>query len=287
MLENSPVVDGVTFFEYIRGGRSRRDLSRDPQVVEKAIAAVYNDPTMDWSLYSAYRPCQQFNPTSLAHIRLPRNPVDILKHFKKDLLEQVKSFVSAFKQSGRGNIDDWDWERFPVAELLFRVHPDLLQLAVGAVISSQSEMILSGESFQLGVPVIDDAINIRDSDDDSGESISDEETTEIGELQENRVSGNNGQYDDVSLASFNSNESHKRRRSLKSLTLEDIASFVANKGSLEKKPRKSGKRPRLSDSQMKLTLATYQAVSASNVNMEIANSIARLADAIKGFSEDI
>src|SRR3546814_13634316 len=79
-------------------------------------------------------PVVQHDPCRLEACFLPRTKEDIIRRFKGDLTSQVKGFMTAFKQSGRGSFDSWDFERHAVAHLLYLARPDLLQLLVGAIV---------------------------------------------------------------------------------------------------------------------------------------------------------
>src|SRR3546814_5931422 len=51
-----------------------------------------------------------------------------------ELQSQVKAWYAAFKQSGRGSYETWEWDRHPVAKVLHLHRPDLVQLFVNAIV---------------------------------------------------------------------------------------------------------------------------------------------------------
>src|SRR3546814_18847780 len=64
-----------------------------------------------------------------------------------------------FNQSGRGCFDSWDWARHPIAEVLHKHRPDLVQLFVTAIVrtsvssstnESSSASVLDGEVSESG-----------------------------------------------------------------------------------------------------------------------------------------
>lgn len=113
--------DGNTFLENIRGARRRSNLDRDESCIHSKIAEIFNDSTRQWSEYAIsehYEPYRKYNPCLMHQISIPRRPLDILKHFTTNVMDQVKAFVAAFRQSGRGRFDTWDFARWPVAHLI-------------------------------------------------------------------------------------------------------------------------------------------------------------------------
>src|SRR3546814_12923436 len=82
-----------------------------------------------------------------------------MRRFKTEIHTQVKAWCSMFNQSGRGCFDSWDWARHPIAEVLHKHRPDLVQLFVTAIVrtsvssstnESSSASVLDGEVSESG-----------------------------------------------------------------------------------------------------------------------------------------
>lgn len=147
---DSGSLEGRTYLEFLKGCRSRTDLDRDQNIVIEGIGKIFNDKRIKWSQYTTVSVVQKYNPCNEDFLNLPRKPSDIVKHFKTTITEQLKSFTSAFRQSGRGSFDDWDFQRWHIAHFMYEVVPDMLQLLVGAVLTTTEEAAMGFADFTLG-----------------------------------------------------------------------------------------------------------------------------------------
>jgi hypothetical protein len=114
LLDTHELTRGMSFLEFLRGARERQDLDRSLADVEAALAAKFNDRNAAWSEYDMLDVVKRFPPTK--EVRVPRRLDDLMSHWRKEVMDSLKSFSRAFSQSGRGAIsealDIWDVSDF-------------------------------------------------------------------------------------------------------------------------------------------------------------------------------
>jgi hypothetical protein len=99
--------------------------------VEQLLTDLYNDRSRRWSQYEGVPPCSIFDRCSTNYVNLPRSPCDIMKRFRGEIHENMNAFIVAFKQSGRGSFDEWEYERWPLPQFINSFHNGLLMYFVG------------------------------------------------------------------------------------------------------------------------------------------------------------
>jgi hypothetical protein len=57
-----------------------------------------------------------------------------MKRFRGEMHETMKTFIAAFKQSGRGSFDEWEYDRWPLPQFINSFHNDLLMYFVGSML---------------------------------------------------------------------------------------------------------------------------------------------------------
>lgn len=139
LLDSHDLTRGVSFLEYFRGARERQDLDRSLTDVEAALAAKFNDRQAAWPEFDMLDVIKRFPPTK--DIRVPRRPDDLMSHWRKEVMDSLKSFSRAFSQSGRGAISEWDFKAHPLAEFMYKVDPDLLVMSTGTLIRTAEGQI--------------------------------------------------------------------------------------------------------------------------------------------------
>lgn len=153
MLSKHQACRGVTFLEFLHGARERQDLDRSDAEVVETLGRIFNNPHNRWPQFEAYEVVRRFNPhcdPDSPHLHLPRRPSDLIAHWRKDVKEQLNAFSRAFHQSGKGRIDDWDFTLHPIADFLFHVDVQLLEMCTGAFVAPyaghvQQEDVASGD----------------------------------------------------------------------------------------------------------------------------------------------
>lgn len=141
--------EGSSFLEYFKRPPSRAELNASKAPAEAALAERFNDQTLTWPQLTWITALKTFDPTKLEKLHLPRQADDIMRRFKGELAMQVKAFVAAFKQSGKNRIDLWEWGHHPVAEVVYKTEPTLLQLLTGSMLQV-GEGMLSVKNAELG-----------------------------------------------------------------------------------------------------------------------------------------
>lgn len=115
LLVEHETCEGMTFLQFLRSAPRRQDMNSSRTHVEDRLVEIFNNSERSWrQLYAGITPYEMYNPESLPHLHLPRTREEVMKRFKGDLTTQIKSFASAFKQSGRGTMSEWDFSRFPI-----------------------------------------------------------------------------------------------------------------------------------------------------------------------------
>lgn len=135
LLGAHEITRGQSLLAFLYGARDRQDLDRSTDEVEQLVARVFNDPAAAWPQFEHLRVFRQFDPCK--ELRIPRRAADLMSHFRKDIVDQLKSFTCCFQQSGKGSLLEWDFERHPAAEFLYRIDVDLIPMCTGTILDAR------------------------------------------------------------------------------------------------------------------------------------------------------
>jgi hypothetical protein len=101
-----------------------------------------------------------------------------MKRFRGEMHGNMKAFIAAFKQSGRGSFDEREYERWPLPQFINSFHNDLLMYFVGSMLQVDAHDRFStvhnsalGQPARPPSPSTDEEGALRDtSDSDVGRS---------------------------------------------------------------------------------------------------------------------
>lgn len=273
LLDSSdPITEGATFLEYFRCPRTRADLDRDRTAAENNFAEIFNDMHKSWDSFSSFKPYQAYDPTLLPALHLPRSSMDVMRRYKGELTSQVKAFISAYKQSGRGRMEEWNFERHPVAALIYNVQPDLLQLLVGAIVTknASANSPLRVLSYELGTPSSSTSstpLTVTEEQKSAGQ-----EPSEEIDVQSNLSSTCNWTNCAANVVDRGP-----------CTELHDIAAFMKSRGVRPDPTRSSTmsklasrKKQKLSDNELRLTLSTYTQITKSRDAVMVTEALNNL-----------